>query len=34
MGNVAQTDKAVADITFRVEQARNNPNFTCTLQQP
>lgn len=30
MGNVTQTDSATANVTFRVEQARNNPNFTCT----
>lgn len=30
MDNKAQTDSAVADITFRVEQARNNANFRCT----
>ncbi len=29
MGNVAQTDKMVGNITFRVEQHRNNPNFMC-----
>ena len=29
MGNIAQTDSMVASIAFRVEQARNNPNFTC-----
>lgn len=29
MGNVAQTDSLVANIAFRIEQARNNPNFTC-----
>jgi predicted ribosomally synthesized peptide with SipW-like signal peptide len=29
MGNVAQTDKMVANLTFRVEQHRNNPNFMC-----
>lgn len=29
MGNIAQTDSMVANIAFRVEQARNNPNFTC-----
>lgn len=32
MGNIAQTDSYAADIAFRVEQARNNPNFTCTPQ--
>ncbi len=30
MGNITQTDSLVADIAFRVEQARNNPNFRCT----
>ncbi len=29
MGNDVQTDSMVANIAFRVEQARNNPNFTC-----
>lgn len=29
MGNNTQTDSVIADIAFRVEQARNNPNFTC-----
>jgi hypothetical protein len=29
MGNVAQTDSMTADITFRVEQARNNAAFRC-----
>ena len=29
MGNQAQTDSATADITFHVEQERNNPNFRC-----
>lgn len=29
MGNVAQTDSLVANVAFRVEQARNNPNFSC-----
>jgi hypothetical protein len=28
-GNVAQTDSLSADITFYVEQARNNSGFTC-----
>lgn len=32
MDNQAQTDSATADITFHVEQSRNNPNFFC--QQP
>ena len=30
MGNEAQTDSMTADVTFRVEQHRNNPNFLCT----
>ena len=29
MGNEAQTDTAVANVTFRVEQSRNQPNFVC-----
>lgn len=29
MGNEAQTDTAVADVTFRVEQSRNNAGFLC-----
>ncbi|MEZ4104381.1 MAG: vWA domain-containing protein [Candidatus Paceibacterota bacterium] len=29
MKNEAQTDSMTADIAFRVEQARNNPNFVC-----
>ncbi len=29
MGNNVQTDSMVANISFRVEQARNNPNFSC-----
>ena len=28
-GNEVQTDSLAADISFRVEQARNNPQFTC-----
>lgn len=28
-GNVVQTDSLTGDISFRVEQARNNPQFTC-----
>lgn len=31
MGNNAQTDEMIANIAFRIEQARNNPNFTCQL---
>jgi len=30
MGNDTQTDSLVANIAFRVEQARNNPTFSCT----
>lgn len=30
MGNITQTDSMVADIAFRVEQSRNNPNFLCS----
>ena len=33
MGNVTQTDSMVADIAFRVEQARNNPDFKCTVPE-
>jgi predicted ribosomally synthesized peptide with SipW-like signal peptide len=29
MDNQSQTDSATADITFHVEQSRNNPNFNC-----
>ncbi len=29
MGNEAQTDSMKADITFRVEQSRNNEDFSC-----
>ena len=28
-GNIAQTDTYQADISFYVEQSRNNPNFVC-----
>lgn len=34
MGNNTQTDSMVADVTFRVEQARNNPNFVCKSVAP
>ncbi len=34
MNNAAQTDEALVDITFRVEQARNNEDFTCAPQEP
>lgn len=33
-GNEVQTDSLTADISFRAEQARNNPNFRCGSQQP
>ena len=29
MDNAAQTDEVIADITFRVEQSRNNDDFVC-----
>lgn len=29
MNNAAQTDETILDVTFRVEQARNNPDFLC-----
>ncbi|MFA5051676.1 MAG: DUF642 domain-containing protein [Patescibacteria group bacterium] len=29
VGNAAQTDQLSADISFYVEQSRNNPNFVC-----
>ncbi len=32
MGNIAQTDSMTADITFRVEQSRNNAAFRCQPQ--
>ncbi len=32
MGNEAQTDSWNADLTFYVEQSRNNPNFSCNPQ--
>ena len=31
LGNEAQTDEVIADLTFRVEQSRNNPDFVCGL---
>ena len=34
MGNNTQTDSMMADIAFRVEQARNNPNFHCSAAIP
>jgi hypothetical protein len=33
MGNNAQTDSMTADITFRVEQARNNAQFSCLVNE-
>jgi len=33
MGNVAQTDSMTASVAFRIEQARNNSNFTCELPE-
>lgn len=30
MGNIAQTDSLVANLTLRVEQSRNNDEFLCT----
>ena len=32
MGNIAQTDSMVGNVTVRVEQHRNNPNFLCRPQ--
>lgn len=34
MGNDAQTDTMKANIAFRVEQSRNNPNFRCVFPRP
>ena len=31
MGNNTQSDSVVADLTFRAEQWRNNPDFTCEV---
>ncbi len=31
MGNITQTDSMMANVAFRVEQARNNPSFKCVL---
>jgi hypothetical protein len=28
-GNIIQTDSVTGDLTFYVEQVRNNPNFSC-----
>lgn len=33
LGNIVQTDSMVADIAFRVEQARNNEDFTCVRKE-
>lgn len=33
LGNDAQGGKVIGDISFRVEQSRNNPNFSCTNGQ-
>lgn len=33
LGNIVQTDMMEADVTFRVEQARNNPNFRCVREE-
>jgi predicted ribosomally synthesized peptide with SipW-like signal peptide len=33
VGNAAQTDSYSADVSFRVEQSRNNANFRCVPQQ-
>lgn len=33
MNNQSQTDSATADVTFHVEQSRNNPNFRCVPVQ-
>ncbi len=32
MGNESQTDSVTADISFRVEQSRNNSSFVCAPQ--
>lgn len=34
MDNKSQTDSLTADVTFRVEQSRNNPNFRCVPLTP
>jgi predicted ribosomally synthesized peptide with SipW-like signal peptide len=34
LGNIVQTDSMEANIAFRVEQSRNNPNFTCARNAP
>lgn len=33
VGNIIQTDKYMADISFYVEQSRNNPTFTCNVSE-
>lgn len=33
MDNKSQTDSATADVTFHVEQSRNNPGFRCVPQE-
>ncbi len=33
MGNEVQTDSMTANVTFRVEQHRNNPNFLCEPEE-
>ncbi len=33
VGNMVQTDKYMADISFYIEQARNNKEFKCTVQE-
>ncbi|MCK5027525.1 MAG: hypothetical protein KAS07_03840 [Candidatus Pacebacteria bacterium] len=32
--NITQTDSLTGDVTFYVEQARNNPNFECSIPDP
>jgi predicted ribosomally synthesized peptide with SipW-like signal peptide len=32
MGNESQTDSVTANISFYVEQSRNNPNFVCPVE--
>lgn len=34
LGNLAQTDGTTMDIAFRAVQARNNPNYLCSGDQP
>jgi predicted ribosomally synthesized peptide with SipW-like signal peptide len=34
VGNIVQTDTYQADVSFKVEQSRNNPNFACTNISP